>query len=66
MKGFAFDVEVLFLALKRQHKIKRLPVVLRSTEGNSVRLLKHGLIMMKEIVFIKMRYLLGKYPSIKN
>tara|TARA_B110000285_G_C14962004_1_gene532146 strand:+ start:249 stop:971 length:723 start_codon:yes stop_codon:yes gene_type:complete len=61
INGFAFDVELLYISLKRNYNIKRLPVVLRNTEGSSVRLLKHGLIMIKELAMIKRNHLIKRY-----
>ena len=61
INGFAFDVELLYISLKRNYDIKRLPVVLRSTEGSSVRLLKHGIIMIKELLMIKWNHVRKRY-----
>lgn len=47
--GFAFDVELLYIALKRNYDIKRLPVILRSNEGSSVSLLRHGTRMVLDL-----------------
>ena len=63
IKGFAFDVELLYISLKRNYDIKRLPVVLRSTEGTSVRLLKHGIIMIKELIMIKVHHVRKNYKK---
>lgn len=61
INGFAFDVEAIYIALKRNYDIKRLPVVLRSTEGSSVSLLKHSLGMLRDLLKIKLNHIKGKY-----
>ena len=45
INGFAMDVEIFYLALKRDYDIKRISVKLRSTDGNSVRMIRHGMMM---------------------
>lgn len=61
IQGFAFDVELLYVALKRNYDIKRLPVVLRSQEGSSVNLVKHGSSMLIDLFRIKWNHLTGQY-----
>lgn len=59
--SFAFDVEVLYIALKRNYDIKRLAVQLRMQEGSSVRVVSHGLGMIIDLFRIKGNQLRGKY-----
>lgn len=61
--GFAFDVELLVASFQQNIPISRRPVVLRSVEGDSVRLLKHGLIMMRDLFKIKINQLRKKYSK---
>jgi dolichyl-phosphate beta-glucosyltransferase len=61
VKGFAFDVELLYISLKRNYDIKRLPVVLRCQEGSSVSLLKHSFIMLVDIFRIKYNHVSKRY-----
>lgn len=61
IKGFTFDVELLYIALKRNYDIKRLPVTLRSQEGQSVKLLLHSFTMMADLMKIKLNHLGKKY-----
>ncbi|MGZ3862607.1 MAG: glycosyltransferase [Bacteroidia bacterium] len=61
IKGFTFDVELLYIALKRNYDIKRLPVTLRSQEGQSVKLLLHSFEMMADLMKIKFNHLGKKY-----
>jgi len=58
INGFTMDVELFYLALKKNYDIKRISVKLRSKDGTSIRVLKHGLIMGTEllrIIFYRMR-----------
>ena len=59
--GFTFDVELLYLALKRNFDIKRIPVVLECQEGTSVRVLRHGTEMLMDIAKILFRQFTGQY-----
>ncbi len=63
INGFAFDVEVIYVALKRNYDIKRLPVSLRSQEGSSVNMLKHSFSMMFDLFVIKVNHLRKKYTK---
>lgn len=61
--GFAFDVEVIYLALKHRLDIKRVPVQLRRDETSSVRVLRDSLHGLVDILGIKARQLRGAYRS---
>lgn len=61
LNSFAFDVELIYIALKRNYDIKRLPVVLRNSENSSVSLLKHSLGMGIDLLRIKMNHVRGLY-----
>ena len=61
INGFAFDVELVYIALKRNYDIKKIPVILRSQDGNSVSVLKHGFGMLLDLFNIKINHLKGKY-----
>ena len=61
INGFAFDVELLYVALKRNYDIKRLPVVLRCNDSHSVNLLTHGTRMVLDIFYIKFLSMSGNY-----
>jgi len=63
MRGFTIDVEILYVALKRNYDIKRLPVVLRSQEGASVKILRHSLTMMIDLFRIKTNHVLKRYAK---
>ena len=61
--SFAFDVEVLYISLKRNYDIKRLPVVLRMQEGSSVRVIAHGMGMVIDLFRIKWNQLRKRYDK---
>lgn len=64
LNGFAFDVEVLYIALKRNYDIKRLPVHFRSNQDDSsVSLMRHGPGMIIDLFKIKWNHLRGKYKT---
>lgn len=62
INGFAFDVELLYIALKRNYDIKRLPVIYRGDQGPStVSLLRHGPGMVGDLLRIKWHQVFGHY-----
>lgn len=63
INGFAFDVEVFYIALKRNYEIKKVPVKLRSQDGTSVNILKHSIRMILDLPIIILNYYLGKYDK---
>ena len=63
IKGFTFDVELMYISLKRNYDIKKIPVSLRSQEGNSVNVLKHGFKMVVDLFVIKLNHLRGFYTN---
>ena len=58
---FAFDVELFYVALKRNYDIKRIPVQLRSNETSSVRVLRDGPAMVRDLAVIRYNQLRGAY-----
>ncbi|MBA3900074.1 MAG: glycosyltransferase [Bacteroidetes bacterium] len=65
INGFAFDVELIYIALKRNLDIKRLPVRLRNSEGSTVSLLKHSLDMVVDLLKIKYNHTMDRYEEQK-
>lgn len=66
LNGFAFDVEILYIALKRNYDIKRLPVHFRSNhDDSSVSLMRHAPGMLMDLFRIKWNHLRGNYNSKK-
>lgn len=63
IEGFAFDVEILFLARKLGLSIKEIPVRWFNAEGSSVDPVRDSLAMFKEICQIRLNEWTGKYKS---
>jgi len=63
INGFAFDVELLYIALKRNYDIKRLPVKLRTNESSTISLAREGITMFADILTIKLNQLQEKYKK---
>jgi len=51
--GFAFDVEILYKAIKKGYKVKEIPVKWYNFEESKVSILKAPFNMLKEIIKIK-------------
>jgi glycosyltransferase involved in cell wall biosynthesis len=58
---FAFDVELLYVALKHRLDIKRVPVRLRRNETSSVRLVRDSSRMLVDVGRLKINQLRGAY-----
>ena len=61
INGFTFDVELVYISLKRNYDIKKIPVNLRSQDGNSVNIFKHGFKMVLDLFMLKINHLRGYY-----
>jgi dolichyl-phosphate beta-glucosyltransferase len=61
--GFAGDVELLYVALKYNLEIKRIPVRLLRSEPTTVRLLAHAGPMLASIARLKGNWEAGRYAS---
>lgn len=57
----AFDVELLYLALKNNFKLKEVPIKWKYNETERVSPLKDSLRMFRDIIRIKLNSLLGRY-----
>lgn len=66
VNSFAFDVEILYIALKRKYSIKRIPVEFRNSEESTVSLMKHAPKMLKDIFSLKINHTLGRYKKNYN
>jgi glycosyltransferase involved in cell wall biosynthesis len=58
---FAFDVELLYVALKRNYDIKRLPVRLRVNETSTVSVVLDGSAMVRDLGVILFNQRVGRY-----
>jgi len=63
INGFAFDVELIYIALKQTMEIKRIPVRLRNQEKSTVRVLRHGMVMFFDLFRIKYYNMKGYYKA---
>ena len=64
----AFDVELLFMAQKRGHKIKEVPVQwededVSDTKNRGGKFVKESLDMAKQILQVRINWLRGKYRA---
>lgn len=58
---FAADAELFCVALQRGYRIKRLCVRLRCREGSSVRPVRDGLVLLRDVLRIRWNRWLGRY-----
>jgi dolichyl-phosphate beta-glucosyltransferase len=63
VRRFAFDVELVYVALKHRLNIQRMPVQLRSNETSSVRVVRDSLQAAGDVLAIKWHQLRGRYRS---
>jgi dolichyl-phosphate beta-glucosyltransferase len=63
---FAFDVEVIYLALKSRLDIKRIPVQIRNNDASSVRLLRDSGRMFWDVFRIKINQMAGRYRTLES
>lgn len=61
VRRFAFDVELFYVALKRNYDIKRIPVRLRSNDTSSVRLAVDGPSFVADLARIRWNQFCGRY-----
>ena len=59
--GFAFDVELLYLAHRRGLEVLEVPVEVVSTNTSTVRVLSDGLGLVRDLIRIRFRAFLGRY-----
>jgi dolichyl-phosphate beta-glucosyltransferase len=55
IKGFAFDVELLFLAQRAGLRLREIPVRWNHVEGSKVHFLHDSLAMLREVIALRMR-----------
>ena len=61
INGFSFDVEVIFIAIKRKYRIEKIAVKVNKQFSSSVKVIVHGVEMMMNFLRINLNYRLGKY-----
>ncbi len=57
----AFDVELLYLGLKKGYKLKEVPIYWQAHESDRVSPIKDSLRMLRDIIIIRVSDMLGKY-----
>ncbi len=65
LNRFAIDVELIYIAMKRNYDIKRMPVELRSWGASQVRALRDGVNMLLDLAMIIINYYSGKYEPVE-
>lgn len=63
---FALDVELLYIALLRSYRIKKLPVQLRIWEEAGLNVLKDGFAMLRDILSILYNRARGRYQPVNT
>lgn len=63
IKGFSFDIEILFLANKSGFRIKEVPMRWINSPHSKVRILKDSLLMFTDLLRVKLNHLLGIYKE---
>jgi len=59
--GWAFDIEILFLARRKLYKIKEIPIDWYFDPDSKVKAVKDALLMVKDIFRIRLNALRGRY-----
>jgi len=57
----AFDVELLYLAIKKGYKLKEVPIFWKAHESDRVSPIKDSIRMLRDIIIIRISDLMGKY-----
>ncbi|HAT74174.1 MAG: glycosyltransferase [Parcubacteria group bacterium] len=60
---FAFDAEVIFVAVKSGYWIKELPIILQNPTESSIRIYRDSLNMLLDLIRIRINYFSGKYTG---
>lgn len=64
LNGFAFDVEVLYLARKFGYRVVEIPVRWLNDPNTKVQTLRHGLQMLRDLLLIRLNDLRGRYARV--
>lgn len=62
---FAFDSEIIFIALKKGYAVKELSITLKNPTESSVRLIRDPMNMTLDLLRIRMNDMRGKYASVQ-
>ena len=66
IERFAFDVELFYIALKRNYDIKRISVNLDCNDTSSVNVFLDGFVMVKDVGTIWINQIMGRYKPRVN
>ncbi len=66
LNGWAFDVEVLFIAQKYGYKIVEVPVRWYYDDHSKINIFKDSIKMFKELIQIRKNYKKGIYKNVRN
>ncbi|HEY9648894.1 MAG TPA: glycosyltransferase [Chroococcidiopsis sp.] len=61
LDGFSFDVEILYIAKQLRYRIAEIPVNWENQPGSKVRIIRDSLRMLRDVIWILTRDLVGKY-----
>jgi glycosyltransferase involved in cell wall biosynthesis len=61
LRGFSFDVEILYMARKRGLRLRETPVLWSHAEGTKVRLLRDAWHMGMDLLRLRVNEMLGRY-----
>ena len=61
INGFSFDIEVLFIAIKRKYRIEKINVKVGNQLSSNVKVIFHGTQMLLNIFRIQLNNILGLY-----
>lgn len=62
-EGWIFDVEILILALRREIAINEVPISWHEVDGSKMDLARDSINMAKDLVVIRLAYILGIYKD---
>lgn len=65
-EGWIFDVEILILAIKKKVQIKEIPISWHEVDGSKMDLKIDSLMMAKDLVIIRLAYMLGIYKPTRS
>jgi len=64
--GYGFDLELLFIAVRRGYRIAELPINWSDRPGSKVRVIRDGLAMFRELAMIRRHYARGLYTDARS
>jgi dolichyl-phosphate beta-glucosyltransferase len=61
VNGFSFDLELLFISVKKEYRIKKIPVTIKKQSSSNVKVIYHGIEMILNIGRIYYNHLKKRY-----